>query len=137
MADNFIAGHPVPFSWAPLNGETSLLNIKEHSLDISVMLHDVTGNRAGGVRARLAGPLDIQGRIVASMDLDAVPFQAPPLLIPGCRGIAVWGVSTTRGIQTPLILEKYHQGTGTDKELAWDCDWKADSRSGLVVYPSF
>ena len=136
MAGRFVSGHLVPVSWTPTGGVGSFLNIKEHNLDISALLHDVTGWKAGGVRARIAGPIDIAGRVVCDMDLDEPPFLAPPLLLPGVKGITVFGVSTTVGIQCPLILEKYHQTGGTDKELMWDADWKANSLAGYLVYPA-
>ena len=133
---NFVAGHLVPVSWLASGGQNFVLNVKEHSLDISVLLHDVTGVKASGVRARIAGPVDVAGRVVCSFDLDESPFQEPGLILPGTRGIAVFGVSATAGIQLPLICEKYHQSASTDKELMWDADWKCNSLAGLIVYPA-
>jgi hypothetical protein len=134
---DFQAGHLIPVSWQRQGGALAALNVKEHSLDLSVLLHDVTGVKALGVRARIAGPLDAQGRVVCDMDLDEAPFTDAVGITPGVRGIAVFGVSATRGgIQVPLICEKLHQACGTDKELMWDADWKMNSLAGDVVYPA-
>lgn len=133
---NFQPGHLIPVSWVAQGGQQFVLNVKEHSLDISVLLHDVTGTKAGGVRARIAGPIDIAGRVVCDWDLDESPLSEPGLLIPGVRGVAVFGVSANTGIQLPLICEKYHQSASTDKELMWDNDWKCNSLAGLIVFPA-
>lgn len=133
---NFIAGHLVPVSWTATNGTTAALNIKEHSLDISVMLHDVTGVKALGVRARIAGPIDIAGRVVLDHDLDESPLSVAVTVYAGFSGICVFGISPTQGIQCPVICEKVHYSGATDKELMWDADFKANSLAGLIVYPS-
>lgn len=138
MAHEFQAGHLVPVSWQATGGQVFSLNIKEHSLDISVLLHDVTGVKAAGLRARIAGPTDIQGRVVLDWDLEESPFSEPGLILAGTMGVAVFGVDTAgrHGIQCPLICEKYHQGGATDRELMWDCDWKCSSLAGSLVYPA-
>jgi hypothetical protein len=137
MAGNFVAGHLVPIGWtASGNSASAALNVKEHSLDISVLLHDVTGVKANGVRARIAGPTDIAGRLVCDLDLDEAPFTATVGVIAGYRGIATWGVSASASIQLPLICEKVHFAGSTDKELMWDADYKCNSLVGSVVYPA-
>lgn len=134
---NFQAGHLIPVFWeASGNAAAIALNIKEHSLDLSVMLHDVTGVKALGVRARLAGPFDAAGRVVCDVDLDEFPFNNNINVFPGRSGLALFGVSPTHSIQVPLICEKVHFAGGTDKELMWDADWKCNSLAGLFVFPA-
>lgn len=133
----FQSGHLIPVQWTASEGESFALNIREHSLDISVLLHDVTGVKANGLRARIAGPTDISGRVVCDWDTDESPLGEPGLLLPGTLGIAVFGVNAAgNGVQCPLIVEKYHQGASTDKELMWDVDMKCNSLAGLLVYPA-
>lgn len=137
MPGQFQAGHLIPVTWqANGNGAPFLLNIKEQDLSLQVLLHDVTGYKALGVRARIAGPLDVDGRMVLDMDASEPPYINPPLIVPGVSGIAVFGTTLVRGIQVPLICEKYHQGGSTDKELMWDASWKCNSLAGLIVYPA-
>jgi hypothetical protein len=132
---NFQAGHLVPVTFQPQGGQNFVVNIKEQDFALQVLLHDVTGFKALGVRARIAGPLDITGRMVCDFDTDEPPYGNPPLIVPGVRGIAVFGVSPIKGIQLPLICEKLHFSGSTDKEMMWDADWRANSLAGIVVYP--
>lgn len=134
---NFQPGHLVPVTWQPIgDGAAASLNIKEHQLTLSVLLHDVTGVKANGVRARIAGPLDIEGRVVCDMDLDEAPIAVTVGVFAGFSGIAVFGISQTRGIQVPLICERVNFQGGTEKELMWDANFKANSLAGSVVYPA-
>jgi hypothetical protein len=136
MSGKFQAGHLVPVTWQASGGANFLLNIKEQDLALIALLLDVTGYKAGGLRARLAGVIDIEGRIVCDMDADEPPYLAPPLILPGVSGIAVFGTTIARGIQCPLICEKLHQSGGTEKELMWDANWKSNSLAGLLVFPA-
>ncbi len=131
----FQPGHLVPMTWGAVGQGAVLLNIKEQDLSLEVLLHDVTGYKALGVRARIAGPLDISGRIVCDMDASEPPYLVPIFIVPGVNGIAVFGTTITRGIQVPLQCQKLHFAGSTDKEMMWDADWKANSLVGLVVYP--
>lgn len=133
---NFQAGHLVPVTWQATGLAVAALNIKEHSLDLTVMLHDVTGVKAAGARARIAGPFDAAGRVVCDVDLDEAPFATAVGVFPGFKGIAVFGVSPTLGIQVPLICEKLHFAGSTDKEMMWDADFKGNSLAGLYVFPA-
>ena len=138
MAD-FIAGHLVPVNWTVFGGAGVLheFNVKDHSLDISVLLHDVTGVKANGLRARIAGPTDIAGRIVCDRDLDESPWEAPALLRAGNSGVALFGVDDTGDfVQCPVICEKFHMAGATDREMMWDADWKCNSLRGFLVYPA-
>src|SRR5947209_1306803 len=108
MSFNFAPGHFAPVQWQPVSGQAATLNIKGHDLTLSVLLHDVTGTSALGVRMRIAGPTDVEGNVQCDMDLDAPPYGTPPLIIPGVSGVAAFGFSLTRSIQVPLIVEKLH-----------------------------
>lgn len=135
---NFQAGHLIPVTWANTGGDGAFsLNIKEHNLEFSVLLHDVTGVKANGLRARLAGPADIAGRMVCDLDLDEAPWSAAVGVRQGNSGLAVFGVNAAgAGFQVPLICEKLRFSGATDKELMWDADWKANSLAGALVYPA-
>jgi hypothetical protein len=133
---DFQPGHLIPVGWQADGGQVASLNIKEHSCEISVMLHDVTGVKAGGVRARIAGPTDISGRMVLDLDLDEAPWSAAVAVVAGFNGVAIFGVNPEgTGIQVPLICEKVRFSGSTDKELMWDTDMKANSLAGVIVYP--
>lgn len=136
MANNFSPGHFAPVQWqregvAPLH----TLNIKSHDLRLSVLLHDVTGTKANGVRARLAGPTDVAGQVMCDLDLDDPPYVDPPLILPGISGIASFGMSAARGIQVPLIVEELHFASAIDQEVKWDFSSKCNSRAGMIVFP--
>ncbi len=132
---DFQPGHLVPVSWKSIGGVTAQINIKEHQLTLSVLLHDVTGVKSLGVRSRIAGPLDIEGRMVCDMDITEAPMSLAVSIFAGLGGIAVFGISATLGIQVPLICERVNFQGGTDKELMWDANFKANSLAGHVVYP--
>ncbi len=137
---NFQAGCFVPVNWKAA-GANPLpdyfnLNIKEHSLTLQHLLHDVTGVKANGVRARIAGPQDIEGRVVLDLDLDELPFSNSVQVVSGRSGLMQFGVSPVYTIQVPVICEKVHFAGGTDKELMWDGDFKANSLAGAIVFPS-
>lgn len=135
---SFVAGHLVPVSWnySLTAKPPAELNVKETSLDLSVLLHDVTGVKANGVRARIAGPFDVAGRVVCDLDLDEVPWDDAVNVFPGFKGIMKYGVSPHHRIELPLICEKLHTAGATDREVSWDADWKCNSLAGTVVFPA-
>ena len=134
---DFQPGWLVPVSWQSAGqAAAGQLNVKDHNLEISVLLHDVTGVKSQGFRARISGPQDMSGRVVCDLDLDEVPWQAPLLVLPGFGGVFGYGISRNQAIQVPMICEKLHFAGGTDKEMMWDADWKANSLMGLMVYPA-
>lgn len=135
MAFSFSPGHFAPVQWQRTGGVLSTLNIKQHDLKISVLLHDVTGTAALGVRMRLAGPTDVQGQVTCDFDLDLPPYLDPPLILPGISGVAAFGLSSNRAIQVPLIVEQLHFASAIDSEVKWDTDMKCNSRAGFIVYP--
>ncbi|HEX5272706.1 MAG TPA: hypothetical protein VFW33_19550 [Gemmataceae bacterium] len=133
---NFSPGHFAPVAWQRTGGVLGVLNIKQHDLKISVLLHDVTSTGSLGVRARLAGPTDVAGQVTCDLDLDAPPYLDPPLMLPGISGVAAFGMSIARSIQVPLIVEQLHFASAIDSEVKWDTDMKCNSRAGLIVYPA-
>jgi len=138
VPNRFVAGHDVPVAWQPAGAASTTLDVKEHSVDLSVLLHDVTNNRHGGERARIAGPLDAQGTVQASLDLDQVPWNTPiPNVQPGVLGVIGFGVSATAAIQVPSIVEKFHSASAIEKEVNWSFDIKMSSIAGVVLYPAF
>jgi hypothetical protein len=139
MAGNFIAGDLVPWTFA-VKGKVGgfILNVKETSFDISVLLHDVTGVKALGLRARIAGPTDLAARIVLDLDMDEAPIGAAVGINAGVSGLMFCGLSQVfaQSVQLPLICEKLHIAGSTEKELMWDADWKGNSLAGALVYPA-
>jgi hypothetical protein len=99
------------------------------------MLFDVsnTGNVSG--RSRLAGLFDCAGTINTFLDLDLPLYVAGINVAPSVRGIAAFGVSLLRAIQTPMIIEKLHFATTVDQALEASFDAKMDARSGFLVFP--
>lgn len=136
MSMNFSPGHFAPVAWQRTGGVAGTLNIKQHDLKISVLLHDVTGTASLGVRGRLAGPTDVAGQVMCDLDLDVPPYIDPPLMLPGISGVAAFGMSASRAIQVPVIIEQLHFASAIDQEVKWDTDMKANSRAGLIVYPA-
>ena len=132
---NYQAGVFVPAQWQPQGGNTSVLNIYEHTLDLSILLIDVTSSGSGGTRARIGGPVDAAGTINTSFDLDQAPWSPELSISPGIRGIASFGVSPTRFIQVPSRVEKLHLASARDREVQQSFDVKCDALTGLIVYP--
>jgi hypothetical protein len=133
---NYQRGDFVPVQWQAAGGVLSVLNIKEHDLDLPVLLFDVTSTGSGGLRARLGGLADIAGNIKMDFDADAPPYLPVPFIIGGVSGIALFGVSPVRAIQCPLIVEKLHFMSGVESEVKWDTSMKANSRVGALVFPA-
>lgn len=135
MAQNFSPGQFCGATWSPVGGAPGTLEIRGHTLDLSVMLFDVsnTGNPTG--RARLAGLDDVAGTVNTFLDLDLPLYSAIVVIVPASRGIASFGMSLVRGIQTPVIVEKLHFQVTTDTALEASFDVKMDCRVGLIVYP--
>lgn len=139
MPFNFQPGHLVGVNWQAQGlGVATALNIKSHNLTLLSLLHDVTGVLAGGVRARLAGPTDVDGDMQLDFDALAPPYLSPPLIQNGVSGVAAWGLSAApvRSISVPLICEKVHFASAVDKEVMWDAAFKCNSIVGPIVYPA-
>ena len=139
MSLNFAGGHFATAGWTPAGGTQVILNVKDHTLDISVMLHDVTCAQTGGVRARVSGPLEAAGSVHADLDLDIEPWMPAVNLFPGLRGIVGFGYTgglTARVIQIPTSVEKVNYQASMEKELMWGWDAKMNALAGLVVYPA-
>ena len=133
--NNFVPGHFAPVAWQANGGTAFTLQIREHSVDLTVLLHDVTHTGTSGVRARIAGPLDCQGNVQATLDLDAPPW-GPVALLPGYRGICAFGVSPTRSLQLPVSVEKLRLQSSTEKEVNYSFDVKMNALAGVIVYPA-
>ncbi len=135
---NFQPGHLIPWTFTVTQKAAFSLNVKETSFDISVLLHDVTGVKAKGLRARIAGPTDIAARVVLDLDMDEAPISAAVNVTPGTSGVLLAGLDqvSAHGVQLPIICEKLHVSGATDKELMWDGDFKGNSLAGALVYPA-
>lgn len=136
MANNFAPGFANPVAWSAFGqGGPLTLNIKKHSLDVEDLLYDVTHTATGGIRARLAGPLDASGNVLASLDLD-LPIYAPPFsIVAGQRGVALFYLSTTRAVQVPCSVAKLHFESAIESETLYNFDVKMNALAGFFVYP--
>ena len=137
MAFNFSAGHLVPVEWQR-SGTAVItnLNIKSHDLRLSCLLHDVSGSGSGAGRARLAGPLDVAGQVMCDLDLDNPPYVDPPLIVPGVSGVCNFGLSASKGIQVPVIVEELHFTSAFEQQVKWDFSVKMNQLAGVIVYPA-
>lgn len=133
--NNFSPGQFVPAAWAPRGANFFILQIKESTLDESCLLFDVTHSGTGGIRARIAGPIDYAGTVNADLDLDLTPY-APLSLHAGNNGVIGFYFNATRFAQIPARIEKVHYQSATDSEVKYSFDAKADALSGLVVFPA-
>lgn len=134
--NNFVPGHFAPIAWQASGAAASTtLQIRDHNVELETLLHDVTHTGTSGVRARIAGPLDAQGSVNATLDLDAPPYGAVSLF-PGTKGICAFGFTTTRSLQLPVRVAKLKFMTAVDKEVAYGFDVKMDALAGVVVYPA-
>lgn len=133
---NFQRGDFVPVTVQTAGLPAVLLNIKGHTLDLTCLLFDVTSTGSGGVTARISGKLDAAGTVNADFDADAPPYVNPPAIMPGLRGICVFGVSPVRGIQVPTICEKLHFESSVESEVKYSFDVKMNSLAGLFVFPA-
>jgi hypothetical protein len=136
MSQNWQRGDLVPFGFQATGGPSVLLNIKGHTLDLSVLLYDVTNTGTFGARARLTGTLDASGSIKLSFDLDN-PFYGPISMRPGQKGVASFGVNAaqTRFISFGVAIEKVGIATAIEQEVQQPVDVKLDINSGLLIYP--
>lgn len=132
---NYQPGHFAPVQWQRVGGQLALLNIKSHSIDLSVLLHDVTSTGSGGGRARIAGPLDAAGTVNLDLDMDQPPYADPPLILSGVRGVAGFGFTLVRQLQVPMIVEKLHFAAEVDREVMWSTDMKFNQLAGVLIYP--
>lgn len=134
--NNFSPGHFAAVAWqADGAAAATVLQIKDHNVELSVLLHDVTHTGTNGVRARLAGPLDAQGTVNAGLDLDVPPYGAVSLL-PGVKGVCGFGLNATRLIQVPVSVEKLKFISAVDKDVMYGFDVKMNALAGVLVYPA-
>src|SRR5258707_450163 len=136
MSQNFQRGDLVPALWQAQGGPLTTLNIQGHTLDLSVLLIDVTNSASLGIKARLASTLEGAGTFKLSFDLD-IPFYGAMLLRPGIGGIASFGVNAaqTRFIQTPVSVEKVGVASAREGDVQLSVDVKINSLVGFFVYP--
>ena len=137
MANNFVPGHFAPILWRAAGTPADVqLNIKDHNVELSVLLHDVTHTGTAGIRARIAGPLDAAGSVNASLDLDAPPYMTTISLFPGTQGLCLFSFTLTRALQIPVRVEKLKFQVAVDKEVMYGFDVKMDALAGVIVYPA-
>ena len=137
LPDTYQRGDFVPVGWQALgvSGAASvILQVKQHTLDISSLMIDVTNTGFGGVRGRIAGLRDMDGSAELSLDLGQVPWLSPYFVLDGVSGIMTFGYSANAGIQVPCIVEKTHHVSGVDKEVQWSCTVKGNALAGVLVY---
>lgn len=137
--NNFQRGDLSPVSWAPQNlGFTALLNVKESTVDVMVILFDVSHTGLGGDTGRIRGKRDASGTVHASIDLDAPPWGNTVVLNEGQPGIMLQFVGPTKAIQLPMCVERLHfQGANMQKECDYSFDAKMNKLAGFLVYPTF
>lgn len=135
MSQNFSPGQFCGANWIQTGAQAAFLEIRGHNLDVSVMLFDVSNTGNVGGRSRMAGLLDAAGTINTFLDLDQPLYAQGVNVQPGVRGLAEFGVSLTRQIQIPSIIEKLHFATTVDQALEASFDAKMDARSGVLVFP--
>ncbi len=139
MADNYQRGDLLPVIWQATGGTGGVLNIVGYDVSLENMLHDVTGTRHGGYRARIAGLADVTGNVKAHFDLDVMPWVDPPTIRPGVSGVIGFYVSiqaTGKYVQVPCIIEKLHLVSGVENALAYDFDVKLNILAGTFLLPS-
>lgn len=136
MSDNFQPGHLCPVRFKPDGGNDATLNVKSHNLDLTALLHDVTGTRHAGVRARIGGPADAQGTVQADFDLDEAPYHDPPSIRPTVRGLMFFHISPTKAIQVPVIVERLHFESAVESQVKYSFDVKMNALAGALVYPN-
>lgn len=136
MSLNYISGHLLPALWTPTGFSTSSLAIRGYDLAFSTLLADVTTTASGGLRARLATLSDVEATLQMIFDLDSLAWNSPPLILNGVSGILSPLISTHSAIAIPVIIEKVHYVSQLENALLFDATFKANSRAGVLVYPS-
>lgn len=139
MSDVFQAGHNCPVRFQVSGQAVATLAVTAHSLDISVLLYNVTNTSHGGDTARIAGLRDAAGSIQADFDADLPPYLNPPFIQEGVSGIFLFfysAVSLNRPIQVPMIIEKVHYSMQVGSQTKYSFDVKMNKLAGLLVYPS-
>lgn len=139
MANNWQRGDLVPIIVQPLGGAVTRLNIKKHSLNLSILLVDTTHTGTGGYTGRLGQKADAKGSITAGFDLDAPPYAAAPSMIPGTSGIALFYVSVAalnKYIQVPIIVGELRFETGVEQEVVYGLDVAMNIHAGTFAFPA-
>ena len=140
MSGNYQSGHNTGVYFEVLGqGTVSSLCVSSHSLDISVLLFDVTGTCHGGNTARLAGKRDAAGTVNAFFDADSPPYLNPPYIREGVSGVMLFYFSSLalgRPMQVPVIIEKVHYETAVAGETKYSFDVKMNSLAGTFAMPA-
>lgn len=133
--NNFQPGHFAPVAWQATGLAAVTLQIKDHNVEMSVLLHDVTHTGTAGVRGRIAGPRDASGSVNASLDLDLPPYGAASIF-EGLPGICAFGFSPLKLLQIPVRIEKVRYQSAVESEVKYGFDVKMSAFSGFIVYPA-
>lgn len=139
--NNFQNGALVPVSFLPYDGSaTTVLQIKSHNLDLEALMLDVSHSGTGGVRARIAGLQDARATILASLDLDLLPWAAVPKIIPGLWGlIGIHVAERSLGwnpITVPVIVQKIHFESAVESEVKYSFDVQMNALAGAFSWAS-
>lgn len=133
----FQRGDQLPVSFQALGqGNVAVLAITGYTLDVSVLLFDVTNTSTGGNTARLAGKRDASGTINYDFDANSPTYLTPPNLVEGVSGVMLFFVKPNNPIQVPIIIEKMHLESSVTSELKGSCDVKMNALAGQFVYPT-
>jgi hypothetical protein len=135
---NYIRGDFGFFIFQPTGGPATTLCVTGHSLDIEVLVYEIINTCSGGLMWRITGRTDAKGSIQADFDLDAPPYVAPQSIIPGMKGIAIFGMNqqANKGIQVPGLISKNHYEVAMNAQVKYNFDFQLDARQGQLVYPA-
>lgn len=134
MAGNYQRGDLIDFI-VQINQESTELSIKNHTLDIESITHDVTGTQHGGATARIGGKVDARGTVNAAFDLDNPIYNRPPDINVNSTGVALFGVGEDgTGIQVPFIVKRVHYEASVETEVRYSFDIELNVLAGELVY---
>lgn len=147
MSNRFITGEKCAMAWQQVLGNpalstvgafgaTTILSIKQMSLDEEGVIADVSHTRTASRTARIAGKGDHKGTINATFDLDQKPYFATPNIRFGSLGVVACGFDPNFAIQIPAIVTKTHYESAFESEVRYSFDFAESVFSGAIVYPA-
>ncbi len=139
MSQNYQRGDLLKVQWFPIGFANMVLDIKGYDKSFESLVIDVTTTGSNGLRARLAGLRDFNVSVQAIFDLDNPTYAGIAPVIDGLSGILLTSVSTAgnKFFQLPSIIDKVHYVSALENALLYDFTLKANSRAGLLVFPTF
>jgi len=137
-----VAGSKLGASYTPSGGSATPLKVTGYEFSEENALNDVTHTGTAGMRARIAGILDLKVTVTAVVDTSLYPWASTtPLIRAGNKGTLTITVNDTGPdtIAWTVIIEKVTTTSKVDGVLTYTFDAVLDNlaeASTLTTYPT-